>query len=104
MITLEERTLIHAPRERCFDLAQGKAHSLALPNDLEWRAINWSLVDGLRGLTLISCGWSVEATSDLARHLVKAGTGLVIALVVVKDGQIPTIEYRSLVPRLQVAA
>lgn len=89
---------------RAHELARLKAYALAVPTDCDWRELDWSLLGGL-GVTLVARAWTIEATADLARHLVLEGADLVVALTVGRDGPWPAVHCKHFVPdRARAAA
>ena len=87
---------------RAHELARLKLHALAVPNDVAWRALDWSLIAGL-GVTLVSRGWSTAETGELARHLVRSGAALVAGITVTIDSKIPQVETTYFRPARRAA-
>lgn len=72
---------------RCWDLARGKEHCIAVPTPGDAGAIDWRpIAGGLPGITLITRGWQFEDIEKLARALVLAGAKMVSAISMETEG------------------
>ena len=86
--------------ERAWDFAQYKAQAVVVPDD--WSLRDWRWISGLAA-TLVVRGWGGDEVRSLAHFLVRSGASPVVALRVVRDGPVPSVETTHYVAR-KVAA
>lgn len=92
--------------DRAWQFAQGRPPGgrLVIPQDADWRELDWSCTRGLE-LVVVARGWRQDDLDELGRHLVLQGAQLAVGLLVERHGPVARVtptHYRS--ARRRVAA